>query len=71
MSLSVFFHLLKLVCIFPSGDWSEADGIPFWLDLSKGCHPESGWHPDCEGRHWSYCGVSWTWSGLHLLHWLG
>lgn len=64
-----FFHLFKPVCFFSSGDWSEADGNLVWLDLSERCHPEGGWHPDCEGRHWSHRGVSWAWSGLHLLHW--
>lgn len=62
MSLSVFSVFFKPVCVFPSGDWSEADRILVWLDLSEGCHPEGGWHLDCKGRHWSHCGVSRAWS---------
>ena len=57
------------LCFSPSGDRSEAHGNPLWLDLSQGRHSEGGWNPDGEGRHWSHCGVSWSWSGLDLLHW--
>lgn len=60
----VYCQVLPTVCLheclylcenLPSGDWSEADRSPVWLDLSKGCHPEGGWHPDCKGWNWSHC----------------
>lgn len=59
---SVIFFLNNLFLFFPSGDWSETDRNPVWLDLPKRCHPEGRRHPDSERRHRSHCGVSWTWS---------
>lgn len=51
-----------------AGHWSEIDRQSVRLDLTKGCYPESGWHPYCKRWHWCYCGVSWSWGGFHLLY---
>lgn len=64
-----FFLSLMSVCFLSPGDWSETDRQPLWVDISKGRHSEGCWHSDCERWHWSHCGVSRSWSRLHLLHW--
>ncbi|OBS80241.1 hypothetical protein A6R68_21557 [Neotoma lepida] len=41
------------------GDWYEADGLHFWLDLTLKCDPESGRHPYSERWHRNYCRIPW------------
>lgn len=66
--LSLFLYILS---VFSSGDWSAADRHSVRLDFSQRRHPEGGWNPDCEGRHWGHRGVPRAWSRLHLMHWWG
>lgn len=57
ISLFVLVVVIAFLACFFSGDWCEADGLPVRLDISQGCYPEGGWHPDSEGWHWSHCRV--------------